>query len=128
MKWPVRMADKVRICIAGAAAVLGAGTACVDAPFARVNPNDSDATFTMELVSSRDTLSLENRYAVLRVLTTPAVGAYEVVWTMEPVGTLSHVGNGVFEYVSGPTTDEVTVTAAFRARSATYVLVREGYQ
>lgn len=122
------MSATARNCIVGVATVFGAGTACVDAPFARVNPNDADAAFTMEVVASRDTLSLENRYAVLRVLTTPAAGAYEVVWTMEPVGIINHVGNGVFEYVSGPTTVEVTVTAAFRARSATYVLVRAGYQ
>jgi len=97
---------------------------CVDAPFARVNPNDPAVEFSMELVSSRDTITMSNPFVVFQVVTDPVLVGYEPVWTSNH-GGLSNLGGGSFRLVTpSASVQPITVTASFIGRTATRVIYR----
>jgi hypothetical protein len=103
------------------AVLLAAG--CVDAPFARVNPNDAGADFTLRIEASSDTVSATLPVVVLQLVTEPATSGYEPVWTVSPSGVLSQVGNGVYQRVPGGFA-AVTVRASYGGRSVVKVITR----
>ncbi|MFN0099380.1 MAG: hypothetical protein ACKVS7_11940 [Gemmatimonadaceae bacterium] len=99
--------------------------ACVDEPFARVNPNDEDLQFTMRIVASRDTISPANPVTVLRVVTEPAFLGYEPVWFLASGGGVVHRGNGVWEMVTPPTAPTtLRIQANFAHQLAEITIVR----
>lgn len=99
--------------------------ACVDEPFARVNPNDEDLQFTMRLVASRDTISPANPVTVLRVVTEPEFLGYEPQWFLATGGGVVHRGNGVWEMTTPPTVPStVLIRAFFEHQQAEITIVR----
>lgn len=99
--------------------------ACVDEPFARVNPNDEDLQFTMRIVATRDTISPANPVTVLRVVTEPQFLGYEPQWFLATGGGVVHRGNGVWEMTTPPTTPStVRIRAGFEHQLAEITIVR----
>jgi hypothetical protein len=97
---------------------------CVEAPFERVNANDSTVEFSMSLVASRDTATTENSIIYFLVETNPQQTGYAPVWEVSPSGIATHLGGGVF-YFAGGAQVNVTVTASYYGKSASYVVVRK---
>ncbi|MCC7001778.1 MAG: hypothetical protein IT357_06455 [Gemmatimonadaceae bacterium] len=99
--------------------------ACVDEPFARVNPNDEDLQFTMRIVASRDTISPANPVTVLRVVTEPEFLGYEPNWFLAVGAGVVHRGNGVWEMTTPPTVPgTLRIRAFFEHQEAEIAIVR----
>lgn len=97
---------------------------CVDAPFARVNPNDPAVEFSMVLVSSRDTITMAEPSVVFQIITDPVMVGYTPLWTSNH-GGLSNLGGGSFQLVTpSASVQPITVTASFIGRTASRVIYR----
>lgn len=109
--------------LAAFVAIVVHAAGCVDAPFARVNPNDAGADFTLRIEASSDTVSATLPVVVLQLVTEPATSGYEPVWTVSPSGVLTDMGNGVFQRVPGGFAG-VTIRASYGGRNVVKVITR----
>jgi hypothetical protein len=96
---------------------------CVDAPFARVNPNDEGAEFTLRLESSSDTVSALVPTVVLQLVAEPATTGYEPVWSETPAGVVQRVGDGVYQRIPGGFA-AVVIRVSYGGRSVEKVITR----
>lgn len=105
-------------------AVLAFAAGCMDGPFPRVNPNDPAVEFTMQIVSSSDTLSPSRTRIVMQTVTQPVLNGFKPSWGNTPSPYVYHAGNGVFVLGVAPTVPTtVTVTASFEYQSASRNIV-----
>lgn len=104
--------------------VLLATFACVDAPFARVNPNDEAVPLTMSLTGGDDTVFTVGQELVFQLVTDPVVTGYPPVWESSAPFYIASQGDGAFVVNNLPAAGEfnVTIRASFRTRSAQQVV------
>ena len=99
--------------------------ACVDAPFARLNPADAEANIEMRIVGGLDTARTVGQAIAFQLVTVPAVTGHIVNWSSSNEDLLGIDGDGVFLVKRLPTGANVTVTikAKFETREAVRTIV-----
>ena len=99
--------------------------ACVDAPFARLNPADAEANIEMRIVGGLDTARTVGQAIAFQLVTVPAVTGHKVYWSSSNEVLLAPDGDGVFQVNRLPTGANVTVTitAEFETRGAVRTIV-----
>lgn len=96
--------------------------ACADAPFERANPNDTRFDVSLTLLRSRDTVTIENRWVSVQVVSDPVLSGYEPYWTSGN-GLLVSYGDGLFRLESEPAAvTPIQVQARFAGRAVSTVI------
>jgi hypothetical protein len=94
--------------------------ACLDGPFARVNPNDPAAVLELSLVGGRDTLVQVGQQALFQLVTEPVTAGYSVSWSSSTTSLLIPRGFGRFEVVALPgSVATIEIRATLGTRSVT---------
>ncbi len=88
-----------RASLAVAFVAIAAATGCDLGPFARVNPSDPDASITITIVASRDTVTIANPYIAFQAVVEPATSPVFPTWESNFAGFV-HQGDGVFRLTS----------------------------
>jgi hypothetical protein len=99
-------------------------TGCVDGPFERANPHDPEAEFSIQLIATRDTVTLAEPDVAILVVTTPNIGGHLALITSD-YDKLVNFGDGVFRLVmASPVVAPITITARYLNKEATLTVYR----
>ncbi len=97
---------------------------CVAGPFERANPHDPGAEFSLQLVATRDTVTLAEPDVAILVVTTPHIGGHRAQITAD-YDKLVNFGDGVFRLVmASPVVAPITITARYLNKEATLTIYR----
>ena len=98
--------------------------ACLDGPFARVNPHDAGTALQLRIVGGSDTLRIAGEQVLFQLVTDPVTSGYTVSWSSSQTSRLLPLGLGRFQVISIPAVaTTVEISAALGANVATRNIV-----